>query len=472
MWDAISGGNEIQSITLQPVSFPGTGSAPTNRITSVTSGQTSNYSYDANGNTTNDGIHSYTYDSENRVMTVDNGAAVYAYDHQNRRYKKTVGTSVTHYLWEGNQVVGEYNGSTGAMLVQYSYAGRRMIAKTANGTTQYFLSDRLSPRLVLSDVGVVAGRQSHLPFGEDFGESGSQEKHHFTSYERDAESALDYSVNRSNSPNLGRFQQADPYKASGDWRNPKSLNRYSYTENDPLDFTDPQGLLLAAPTLDPSGCYLITIGGVVVPMGGCDGGDPTIFDGGSGQGTEPSSCTVSPSLGGPLLAHYRKTPREPNFNPNATPLGPIVTTWNSFPFWGYYFELVINPVNLPFLGWTYHESLIFSTSITYKLPDGTEVTEWPQGGTFAGFTPNDPIRIENTTGLVSDTDQFHTWLDAPGISLPDYHPLYKNHPIVSIHRFYDFLFEAKNGTTSCSSALHLELTLNLSGGSASAAWSH
>ena len=129
-------------------------------------------------------------------------------------------------------------------------------------------------------------------------------------------------------------------------------------------------------------------------------------------------------------------------------------------------------MNLPFLGWTYHESLIFSTSITYKLPDGTEVTEWPQGGTFAGFTPNDPIRIENTTGLVSDTDQFHTWLDAPGISLPDYHPLYKNHPIVSIHRFYDFLFEAKNGTTSCSSALHLELTLNLSGGSASAAWSH
>ena len=334
MWDAISGGNEIQSITLQTVSFPGTGSAPTNRITSVTSGQTSNYSYDPNGNTTNDGIHSYTYDSENRVMTVDNGAAVYAYDHQNRRYKKTVGTSVTHYLWEGNQVVGEYNGSTGAMLVQYSYAGRRMIAKTANGTTQYFLGDRLSPRLVLSDVGVVAGRQSHLPFGEDFGESGSQEKHHFTSYERDAESALDYSVNRSNSPNLGRFQQADPYKASGDWRNPKSLNRYSYTENDPLDFTDPQGLLLAAPTLDPSGCYLITIGGVVVPMGECDGGDPTIFDGGSGPGTEPSSCTVSPSLGGPPLAHYRKTAREPNFNPNATPLGPIVTTWNSFSILG------------------------------------------------------------------------------------------------------------------------------------------
>jgi hypothetical protein len=60
------------------VSFLGTGSAPTNRITSATRGATLSYSYDANGNVTNDGLHSYTNDSENRVMKVDAGAAVYA----------------------------------------------------------------------------------------------------------------------------------------------------------------------------------------------------------------------------------------------------------------------------------------------------------------------------------------------------------------------------------------------------------
>ena len=38
-----------------------------------------NHTYDATGNVTNDGVHSYTYDSENRLVSVDSGAT-YAYD--------------------------------------------------------------------------------------------------------------------------------------------------------------------------------------------------------------------------------------------------------------------------------------------------------------------------------------------------------------------------------------------------------
>src|SRR6185295_1656530 len=144
MWDATSGGNQIQSITLQQ-----SVGAPTNRITSVTSGSTLNYSYDAAGNVTNDGVRAYAYDSENRIVSVDGGStASYAYDQQNRRYKKTVGSTVTHYVWEGSQVLSEHNGSTGAVLIDYVYSGSRMIAKVASGSTQYFLSDRLSVRLV------------------------------------------------------------------------------------------------------------------------------------------------------------------------------------------------------------------------------------------------------------------------------------------------------------------------------------
>src|SRR6185295_4101543 len=76
MWNATSGGTQIQSITLQQ-----SGGAPTNRITSVTSGSTVNYSYDAAGNVTTDGVHAYGYDSENRIVIVDGGStASYAYD--------------------------------------------------------------------------------------------------------------------------------------------------------------------------------------------------------------------------------------------------------------------------------------------------------------------------------------------------------------------------------------------------------
>jgi RHS repeat-associated protein len=83
--------------------------------------------------------------------------------------------------------------------------------------------------------------------------SGTQEKHHFTSYESDTESGNDYAVNRGYSPSVGRFNQADPMEASGDGGAPQSWNRYSYTQNDPVNFIDPNGLFRRAPN-DPDPC--------------------------------------------------------------------------------------------------------------------------------------------------------------------------------------------------------------------------
>jgi RHS repeat-associated protein len=117
-----------------------------------------------------------------------------------------------------------------------------MVAKIAGGLTNYYLSGHLSARLVLDSSGNVIGRQAHLSFGEDFAETGSQEKHHFTSYERDAESGLDYAVNRHDARSIGRFNQVDPIR--GNTANPQSLNRYAYVANDPINSTDPQGLFL------------------------------------------------------------------------------------------------------------------------------------------------------------------------------------------------------------------------------------
>jgi YD repeat-containing protein len=188
MWDAVSGGTQIQSITLQQ-----NGGSPTNRISSVSNqGTVKNYTYDAAGNVTNDGTHAYSYDAENRLVSVDAGAtASYGYDQKNRRVKKAAAGATTHYVWENSQVIAEHNGSTGAAIVDYIYSGNRMIAQVQGGSTQYFLSDRLSVRLTLNSGGSVLGKQAHLPFGEDFAPSGVQEKHHFTNYERDGESGSD-----------------------------------------------------------------------------------------------------------------------------------------------------------------------------------------------------------------------------------------------------------------------------------------
>jgi RHS repeat-associated protein len=240
VWDAVSGGNQIQSVVLQQ-----SGGAPTNQLTSVTNGGTTwNYSYDTAGNVTNDGSHSYIYDAENRLVSVDSGAtAQYSYDHKNQRVKKTSGGTTVRYVWQDSHVIAEYNGGSNTLLAEYIYSGDRMVAKVESGTTNYFLSDPLGLRLMLDGGGSVVGKQGRLPFGEDFAETGIQEKHHFTTYERDIETGKDYAVNRIYSPNIGRFIQRDPYKGGCDSNNPQKLSRYSYVENDPMNKVDPLGLL-------------------------------------------------------------------------------------------------------------------------------------------------------------------------------------------------------------------------------------
>jgi RHS repeat-associated protein len=239
VYDATSGGTQIQSIALEQ-----SGGAPTNRIASVTSGGTVNYVYDAAGNVTSDGAHSFTYDAENRLVSVDGGAtAVYGYDHSNRRIKKTVGGVTTHCVWEGAKVIAENAASSGALNVEYVYSGGRMIASIASGVTRYYLADRLSARVTLDTAGNIVGRQSHLPFGEELNASGTTDKHRFTSYERDSETGTDYAINRQYAQSIGRFTRPDPYRKSCNVSSPQSLNRYTYTSNDPINRVDPNGLI-------------------------------------------------------------------------------------------------------------------------------------------------------------------------------------------------------------------------------------
>jgi RHS repeat-associated protein len=240
MWDATSGGNQIQTIALQQ-----SGGAPTNQIASVTAGKsTQNCVYDANANLINDGVHTYEYDAENRMKSVDNGATgAYAFDYQNRRIKKVAGGASMDYVWEGNQVIAEHDGNSGAVIYNYVYSGTRLIARMGSGVINWYLNDHLSERLVLDTNGGVIGRMAHLPFGEDFGESGTQEKHHFTSYERDGESGSDYAVNRQYAQAVGRFLQMDRSPDSYEYTNSQTLNRDAYAQNDPVDRIDPLGLL-------------------------------------------------------------------------------------------------------------------------------------------------------------------------------------------------------------------------------------
>jgi RHS repeat-associated protein len=204
----------------------------TNRI--IASGIT----YDAAGNMTSDGLHAYAFDAENRIKTADGTANAYAYDWAGMRVKKNGAL----YIYSGPKVIAEY--ASGALpaspSVEYIYLKDQMTAKIAGGTTTYFYGDHLSPRNEANASGTVLRTSGHFPFGDMWYETGASDKWKFTTYERDAESGLDYAQARYDSPALGRFMSVDPAAASS--TDPQTLNRYPYAGNDPINRTDPSGL--------------------------------------------------------------------------------------------------------------------------------------------------------------------------------------------------------------------------------------
>ena len=211
---------------------------------------------------TNDGAHAYAYDGEGRQTSVDSGAtATTVDDASNQRVKKVIGGVTTHYVWEGGQVIAEYNGTRGALISEYIYAGSRMVARDQGGTLRYYHQDRLSTRLITDSSGTVMGTEDHMPFGEEAGVIAESEKHRFTNYERDSESNTDYAINRQHQYANGKFMQAD--RVAGHIGNPQSLNRYSYSLNDPVNVADPRGL-------DPvgrTGLNLLGADGITARMG-------------------------------------------------------------------------------------------------------------------------------------------------------------------------------------------------------------
>jgi RHS repeat-associated protein len=124
--------------------------------------------------------------------------------------------------------------------------------------------------MIVDQTGNLSGvsRHDYLPFGEELfagvgGRTSAQGysatdgvRQHFTGYEMDAETGLNFAQARYQSSVQGRFTSVDPLGASANVLNPQSFNRYSYVHNNPINFVDPTGMSLldigVVQTTDPS----------------------------------------------------------------------------------------------------------------------------------------------------------------------------------------------------------------------------
>ncbi len=224
--------------------------------------------YDTVGNLINDCGRTRVYDGNNKMISAyDAGVATsYRYNADGQRVIKTVGTVSTWNIYGmGGELIAEYpaNGVVGLPQKEYGYRGLKMLivydsTETANKKVQWLLQDNLgSTRMVVDLSGTLSGMKRHdyLPFGEEIPtNSGNRTtaqgypppddkiRQKFTGYEKDTETALDYAQARYYSNVQGRFTSPDPLITSAMLISPKTWNRYSYSLNNPLRFTDPSGL--------------------------------------------------------------------------------------------------------------------------------------------------------------------------------------------------------------------------------------
>jgi RHS repeat-associated protein len=214
----------------------------TTRVGSQTLGYVNNrlttYTYDAAGNQTNDGLHNYGFDAQNKIKQMDGGAATYAYDGEGRRMQKVVGTEATYFFYALGSLVCEFTTTnTGA-----GQAG-------STDRLQYETNKLGSVELIMSGSLVTENNRT-LPYGELWNSQvGSVNQRKFTTYQRDQESGLDYAMNRYNSNTYGRFTSVD----KGDMAlfAPVALNRYVYAAADPVNHTDPDGNIISTITPPP-----------------------------------------------------------------------------------------------------------------------------------------------------------------------------------------------------------------------------
>jgi len=229
---------------------------PTNAITKPTIDPANNrfttgqgYVYDLNGNLIQDAEgRQFIFNGDDKQTVVRDvyNAVVgeYYYDGSGARVKKVVPST-------GETTIFVYDAG-GALAAEYSTQ-----APPANPTTNYLTTDHLgSPRVITDAQGQVTARRDFMPFGEELGVGvgGRTEslkysatgpdrvRKRFTGYEKDSETGLDFAEARMYQNKHGRFTAVDPLLASATATNPQTFNRYTYTGNDPINLTDPNGL--------------------------------------------------------------------------------------------------------------------------------------------------------------------------------------------------------------------------------------
>lgn len=213
----------------------------------VSGGNTTNYTYNSNGNQTAAGTRTFGYDLANRLLqTADAGqTAAFIYDGLGNRLSKTYSGVTTSYAWDENnelpQLALEKNGGT--VVRSYLYGGQ-LLAMNAGGAANYFHHDDLgSTTAITNQTGATQWTYTYDPYGAErttvkVDTSAADNVAHFGGQLLDPETGLYDLRARIYDPSTGRFLSSDPL--SEDHGEP-ALGDSLYVGGRPTVLTDPSG---------------------------------------------------------------------------------------------------------------------------------------------------------------------------------------------------------------------------------------
>jgi RHS repeat-associated protein len=218
-------------------SFQPTYSYLTNHMTQL-GGSTP--SYDANGNVTNDFLHTYAWDANGRPVTAD--GVVLTYDALGRMVEQNRSGAYTEIVYgpTGNKLALMTGQSLQKAFVPLS--GGSVAVYNSSGLAYYRHSDWIgSSRFASTPTRTMYFDGAYAPFGEAYAQTGTADLS-FTGMHQDTVANL-YDFPAREYGIQGRWPSPDPAGISAVHpRDPQTLNRYAYVRNSPLHRLDPSGM--------------------------------------------------------------------------------------------------------------------------------------------------------------------------------------------------------------------------------------
>ncbi|MFC3386354.1 polymorphic toxin-type HINT domain-containing protein [Couchioplanes azureus] len=229
--------------TIRDYTTPAAGAAQPHTLTRRETrggGPATSYTYDPGGylktRTTTAGTDTYTFDAEgllSSLATAASGTHYYTYDADGTRLITIDPTAVTLELGHSEIRVDTTGKATGTRY--YGDAVRT----SADGLTWMISDHHGTGQLAINAATLTSTRRRTTPFGEARGPAAIwPDRKGFVGGTTDP-TGLTHLGAREYDPTTGRFISVDPLTTPGD---PQTLHAYAYANNNPISFSDPDGL--------------------------------------------------------------------------------------------------------------------------------------------------------------------------------------------------------------------------------------